>query len=293
VRDVLPLSDGHQLRLIEGGEAYFDRLVTALEQARSQVLLESYIFDFRGSALAVAEALERAALRGVRVWLVVDGVGTSSLPPEWTLRFARSGVQWRVYSPLGTLGLLIPSRWRRLHRKLCVVDGQVAFCGGINLLDDWIDPHHGRLPAPRLDFAVQVRGAMVQQVQEAMTRLWWRIQAVRYVHERHFPEAFSSLHMAGLDWPWDDEEGDIRVVRAALLLRDNLLHRNRIERAYLRAIGAARQSIVIANAYFLPGRKLRKALVLAAQRGVRVRLLLQGRYEYFMQYHAVRPVYGQ
>jgi cardiolipin synthase len=77
-----------------------------------------------------------------------------------------------------------------------------------------------------------------------------------------------------------------------LLLRDNVLHRSQIERAYLKAIGLARHEVLIANAYFLPGRRLRQALVHAARRGVRVRLLLQGRYEYFMQYHAARPVYG-
>ena len=76
------------------------------------------------------------------------------------------------------------------------------------------------------------------------------------------------------------------------MLRDNVRNRSRIEKAYLRAIGAARHEVIIANAYFMPGRKLRKALLMAARRGVRVRLLLQGRYEYFMQYHAARPVYG-
>ena len=81
-------------------------------------------------------------------------------------------------------------------------------------------------------------------------------------------------------------------MRAALLLRDNVRNRSRIERAYRRAIGAARHEVIIANAYFLPGGKLRRALLMAARRGVRVRLLLQGRYEYFMQYHAARPVYG-
>jgi hypothetical protein len=70
------------------------------------------------------------------------------------------------------------------------------------------------------------------------------------------------------------------------------MHRTQIERAYLKAIGLARHEVLIANAYFLPGRRLRQALVHAARRGVRVRLLLQGRYEYFMQYHAARPVYG-
>lgn len=290
------LRDGHQIRLIEGGDAYFQAVIAAVDGARSQVQLESYIFDFHGVAAAVAEALERAALRGVRVWLVVDGVGTGRLPEPWATRFTRAGVVCRVYSPLGSLGLLIPSRWRRLHRKLCVVDGQVAFCGGINILDDCYDPYHGTLQQPRLDFAVQARGALVQQMQETMTQLWWRLQAVRHVRQHNFPEAFSSFRAAGLHLPWTHADAATEstqiTARAGLLLRDNVRHRSQIERAYLKAIGMARHEIVIANAYFVPGRRLRRALIHAAQRGVRVRLLLQGRYEYFMQYHAVRPVYG-
>ena len=162
MRHTVPFRDGHQIRLIEGGQAYFEAIIAAVDRARSQVQMETYIFDLHGAAVAVAEALERAALRGVRVWLVVDGVGTGRLPAEWTQRFERAGVSCRIYSPLGALGLLIPSRWRRLHRKLCVVDGHQAFCGGINILDDWYDPHHGTLPHPRLDFAVHARGALVQ-----------------------------------------------------------------------------------------------------------------------------------
>jgi cardiolipin synthase len=136
----------------------------------------------------------------------------------------------------------------------------------------------------------------VQQVQEACTRLWWRLQAVRHVRQQNFPEAFSSFKAAGLHFPWlhtAHASENKWVARAGLLLRDNVLYRSQIEKAYLKAIGMARHEIVIANAYFLPGQKLRQALVLAAKRGVKVQLLLQGRYEYFMQYHAVRPVYRQ
>ena len=296
MRQFRNLHDGHQIRLIEGGQAYFEALVSALEQARSQVHIETYIFDFHGAAAMVAEALERAALRGLRVWVVVDGVGTPGLPAAWKERFDLAGVDWRVYSPLGTWGLLIPSRWRRLHRKLCVIDGHLAFCGGINILDDWYDPHHGSLAQPRFDFAVCAKGALVQQMQETMSQLWWRIQGVRHARQQQFPEAFSSFRAAGLHLPWTHEAMPAKeerlVAKAGLLLRDNVLNRSQIERAYLKAIGAARHEIVIANAYFLPGRRLRKALIHAAKRGVRVRLLLQGRYEYFMQYHAARPVYG-
>lgn len=291
------LRDGHQIKLLQGGADFFPELIRALDAARSHIQLETYIFDFHGDGAYVAAALERAGRRGVRVWVVVDGVGTPKLKEEWRARFDLAGVEWRVYSPLGTLGLLIPSRWRRLHRKLCVVDGHLAFCGGINILDDLYDPQHGTLKSPRLDFAVCATGALVQQVQEATTQLWWRMQAVRHVRQQNFPEAFSSFRAAGLHMPWLHDtrhaHGDTLVAKAGLLLRDNLLHRGQIEKAYRRAIGLARHDIVIANAYFLPGRKLRQALVHAALRGVRVRLLLQGRYEYFMQYHAARPVYRQ
>jgi len=290
------LRDGHQVKLLQGSAEFFPELIRAIDAARSHIQIETYIFNFHGEGAYVAAALERAGIRGLRVWVVVDGVGTPHLSDDWRIRFDKAGVEWRIYSPLGTLGLLIPSRWRRLHRKLCVIDGQVAFCGGINILDDLYDPQYGPLQAPRFDFAVCATGALVQQVQEACTRLWWRLQAVRHVRQQNFPEAFSSFKAAGLHFPWLQSAHTSEkkwVARAGLLLRDNVLYRTQIEKAYLKAIGTARHEIVIANAYFLPGQKLRQALVLAAQRGVKVQLLLQGRYEYFMQYHAVRPVYRQ
>ena len=288
--------DGHQLTLHEGARALIPAMVQAMDQARSSVHLETYIFDFEGIAQSLLEALVRTAQRGVTVRVVVDGVGTPNCPSPWRERLELSGVQWRVYMPLGPWGLLIPSRWRRLHRKLCVVDGKVAFCGGINVLDDWLDPRHGALSNPRLDFAVQVRGPLVGAVQDMMLQLWWRMQLVADVRERNLPQALQSLR-SGAKAQWDAvrTHGAFQAegVRAAVLWRDNVRHRASIERAYLKAIGAARYDIVLANAYFLPGRRLRQALTLAARRGVRVRVLLQGRYEYFMQYHATRPVYRE
>ena len=249
-----PLHDGHQIKLLKGGAEFFPELIRAIDAARSHIHLETYIFDFHAAGALVAAALERAGRRGLRVWVVVDGVGTPRLSEEWRARFDESGVVWRVYSPLGTLGLLIPSRWRRLHRKLCVIDGHLAFCGGINVLDDWHDPYYGALKSPRLDFAVCATGALVQQVQETTTQLWWRMQAVRHVRQQNFPEAFSSFRAAGVHLPWLQDaqaaQGQSWVARAGLLLRDNVLHRSQIEKAYRRAIGMARHDIVMANAYF-------------------------------------------
>ena len=286
----------HDVRLYQGAQELFPALVEAMDAALSDIQFETYIFDFTGAGSSVGEALARAAQRGVRTHLVVDGVGTGRLPALWAARLTAAGVQWRVYSPLGRLGLLLPSRWRRLHRKLCVVDGRVLFCGGINVLDDFHDPNHGALDAPRFDFAVRATGSLVVQASDAMEQLWWRMQAVRDVRKRRLPEALQALRTASSQRHAEQQIGQPRgsgaQVRAALVLRDNVRNRARIEKTYLRAIGSARHEVIIANAYFVPGRKLRKALLMAARRGVRVRLLLQGRYEYFMQYHAARPVYG-
>ena len=286
----------HDVRLYQGAQELFPALVEAMDAALSDIQFETYIFDFTGAGSSVGEALARAAQRGVRTHLVVDGVGTGRLPAPWAARLTAAGVQWRVYSPLGRLGLLLPSRWRRLHRKLCVVDGRVLFCGGINVLDDFHDPNHGTLDAPRFDFAVRATGSLVVQASDAMEQLWWRMQAVRDVRKRRLPEALQALRTASAQRHAEQQIGPLRgsgaQVRAALVLRDNVRNRARIEKTYLRAIGSARHEVIIANAYFVPGRKLRKALLMAARRGVRVRLLLQGRYEYFMQYHAARPVYG-
>ena len=305
--------------LLQGGSTLFPALVEAMDAARRVVHLETYIFHFAGSALSVAEALERAAQRGVRVRLVVDGIGTPHIPFEWQQRFAAAGVRWRVYVPLGRLGLLIPSSWRRLHRKLCVVDGALGFCGGINLIDDLDDVALGRLTVPRLDFSLRVAGPLVDDMTDSMEQLWWRLQAVRKARQREFKAAWEALretspvgdftallakirNHAGLEverGAWSEAvdstaaQPGVDGARAALVLRDNVAHRHDIERAYLKALGAARTEIVIANAYFVPGRKLRRALMLAAERGVRVRLLLQGKYENFFQYHAARPVHQQ
>lgn len=289
------LQGGHRLALLEGSGSYFAALVAAMDAARHEVWLETYIFDFTASATTVADALVRTAQRGVAVRLVVDGVGTGNLPAAWQARFDAAGVQWRVFSPVGRLGLLLPRQWRRLHRKLCVVDGTVAFCGGINLLDDFFDPNHGTLAAPRFDFAVRVTGPLVQDVQAAMQQLWLRLQGMRSIRQRDFKGAVRNFRAATLSGQTQGAPKNGAEVsgntRAALVLRDNFRHRTRIERAYRKAIASAHQDIVIANAYFLPGSKLRRALEVAARRGVKVRLLLQGKYEYFMQYHAARPVY--
>ena len=281
----------HELTLLEGARALFPAMIEAIDAARAEVMLETYILDFKGSVIPLVESLERAAARGVTVRVVVDGLGTGEVPEAWRRRWAAAGVRWRIFNPAQGWRVLLPGRWRRLHRKLCVVDGEIGFCGGINLLDDHWDPNHGDLAAPRLDYAVRARGPLVADMHDTMTRLWWRIQVARKAQRTDFEGALRAVRemaRAGTE----REAGVAGGAVAALVLRDNVRFRRRIEATYRVAIGQARREILIANAYFVPGVRLQRALLRAAQRGVKVTLLLQGRYEYFMQFHAGRAAYG-
>jgi len=300
------LRPGHRIALLKGGEALFDALVAAFDAARVEILVESYIFDFAGSVLRVAEALERAAARKLTVRVVVDGIGTGQIPAQWQRRWQAAGVEWRVFNPAHGWRLLLPGRWRRLHRKLVVVDGRIVFCGGINLLDDFRDPTHGALDEPRFDFAVRVTGPLVAEAHETMTRLWLRMQVAREA-KVDFAAALRAVQEAGRagadmgdsqmsaeDFDADSHHGPGAGpgMLAGLVVRDNLRFRRRIEHFYRYAIAQAKSEIQIANAYFVPGVALQRSLLKAARRGVRVTLLLQGRYEYFMQHHTSRAMYG-
>ena len=168
-------------------------------------------------------------------------------------------------------------RLRRLHRKLCHVDRRVAFVGGINLIDDMNTPHQ---KPPRLDFAVRVSGPLLGPIVQTMQRLWALVELVQFERSEVplFPDPVG-IPRAGAQ-------------TAKFVIRDNLRYRRAIERAYLAAIRTAKREILIANAYFFPGVRFRRALIEAAGRGVKVTLLLQARVEYRLLHYASRALYG-
>jgi cardiolipin synthase A/B len=167
-------------------------------------------------------------------------------------------------------------RLRRMHRKLAVVDGTVAFIGGINIVDDL---QSGVLAHPRFDYAVRVEGPLLAPILDSMHRMW-RLVAWARVGRRVREPLIAAARV--------DPAG---AVRAAFVTRDNLRRRREIEDAYLDAIGSASDEVLIACAYFFPGRRFRQALVDAAERGVRVLLLLQGVSDHPMLCHATRALY--
>jgi cardiolipin synthase len=267
---------GHELTLLRNGEEYFPRLLDAIHLAKTSIYLETYIYAADDAGRMISIALQNAAKRGVKTSLLLDGFGSSELPEAWLEEMRAAGVKVLWFRK--EVGNFSFKRYhlRRLHRKLALIDAQIAFVGGINIVDDL--PSGVRVP--RLDYAVEVTGPVVQQIHVSMRRLWLLVAWSQFHHQGQL-EKIRLLHR---------EQSQKEVI---FLTRDNLRHRRDIERAYLKAISTAQHEIMIANAYFLPGRKFRSALLKAAQRGVRVVLFLQGMVEYPLQHYATLALYAE
>jgi cardiolipin synthase len=280
------VTPGNRVALLQSGQEYFPALLAAIAIARRCIYLETYLFNDDEIGRAVIQALEQAAQRGVRVRVLIDGLGGGGFAACLPARLAPSGVQVRLYRP-GHWWSQRRRMLRRLHRKLVLIDERVAFVGGINII---ADPRHDEITGdslgPRFDFAVRCEGPVVAAVSLVMRRLWWAVGV-----GAHGLNGEPAPHRLGFLRP--RREG----VPVTLVLRDNLRFRRRIEQHYLRAIRQARHDVIIASAYFLPGRRFRQALLRAAQRGVRVQLLMQGRMEIRLQLKiqlkAQRALYGQ
>ena len=271
--------DGNTLTLLRNGEEYFPRLIATIDAAVQSIYLETYIFSADESGRMVSAALRRAAKRGVSVHLLMDGFGSAGFPHEWVDELRAAGVAVLWFRPEITRFNLRRHRLRRLHRKLAVVDERIAFVGGINIIDD---VPGGSITLPRLDYAVEVQGYAAERIHATMKNLWGRVSWTNF--RRRLGRKNRKLHPAQAG-----EQGGNVIV----LLRDNLRHRRDIEQAYLIAFGDAQREIIIANAYFLPGLRLRRALLNAVRRGVRVMLLLQGRVEYRLQHYATQALYDE
>jgi cardiolipin synthase len=250
------------IALLETGLAYFPALIAAIDAAEYDVYFETYIFENDAVGKQVEAALKRAGSRGIKVRVVIDWWGTGRRHINYLrTSFAEANVRFRSFNPWFRRGVT------RTHRKLAVIDRAVAFVGGINVNDDWYcdyDPEK-RLEAPRWDFAVQVRGPLVQQIHHEMQVQWARLGRLG-LKERY--KLFQEMRKSSA------ASAPANAVEAAFVVRDSLRNRHTIQRAYLQAIGHAKKCVLMANPYFAPGHKFRRALAVAASRGVQVNLLI-------------------
>lgn len=273
---------GNELTLLQSGKAFFPQLCADIDAAKHSIYLESYIYAADEIGHKVAQSLKSAAERGVKVRMLLDGFGSAELPGAFVDDLHKIGVevQWfrREISPF-TMSRSRMRRLRRMHRKLAAIDGEIAFVGGINIIHDI--PAKLEFDAPRLDYAVRIQGELAGEVQAAMQRLWEMV-------------SWAAFRKRVKEQGWRLYRTKPRPrSNVQLVLRDNIRHRRDIERAYLTAIVDAKREVVVANAYFLPGRLFLRALMHAARRGVHVMVVVQGRVEYRLQHYATLALYGR
>ncbi|MEZ4367539.1 MAG: phospholipase D-like domain-containing protein [Kofleriaceae bacterium] len=250
---------GNQLRLLRGGGETFTAMLAAIAGARRTIALETYILvaDLTGHRFAAA-LIERAAA-GVTVRLLYDAIGGFGLPAPYLDSLRAAGIEVVDFHPLAP--------WRRRfnlsqrdHRKVLVVDDEVAFTGGLNIADDYADERDGG--HGWYDLHCEMRGPIVADFARSFRRAWVYAGGQPY-----------------LTPPTADHVDLTPAGDSFARLIDNALRRRRraFRRAYLTALNRAERSAYLMNAYFLPDRGLRRAMVRAVARGVDVRVIVPGR----------------
>ena len=266
----------NQVTLLKTGAEFFPALLEAIDAAQRFVWLETYILRADETGDRITAALMQAAGRGVQVNLLLDGFGSFDLPLGLQQTLTDAGVRLLFFRPERSRWRLARQRLRRLHRKLATVDGEIAFVGGINILNDSDTPEE----PPRLDYAVALRGPVCAEVAATLRHMWQR-------------ECWLQFRTAWRTLPRVPVPPDAGELSAMFLIRDNLRHRRAIESAYLEAIDDAKREIILANAYFFPGLRFRHALLRAAERGVKVVLLLPGKLDQPLMQLACRALFGR
>ncbi|ALI08039.1 MULTISPECIES: cardiolipin synthase ClsB [Pseudomonas] len=266
----------NRVTLLENGEEYFPRVFEAIRRAETEILLETFILFEDKVGYELRDLLVEAAQRGVRITVSLDGFGCGELTTAFLASLSDAGVRLQMFDP-APRRLGIRTNWfRRLHRKIVVVDGVIAFIGGINFSAD----HLGDFgPEAKQDYSVEIKGpavvdihhfALLQSGRPSRAKYWWQRR-----RSRRNELAFS------------DHDGQVRLV-----YRDNHEHQTDIEEVYLQVLRSAQRRVVIANAYFFPGYRLLREIRNAARRGVEVRLILQGQPDMMIAKLAARMLYS-
>jgi cardiolipin synthase len=244
----------NEVRFLRDGVEAFPAMLGAIAAAEREVLVEFYWIAPDSVGMLFRDALVERAEAGVTVRVIYDALGSAALSPAWWRPLIEAGGSVWEYHPL--LALAQPFRLGNLtqrdHRKLLVVDGIIGFTGGINLGLPWQATDHGG--GGWRDNAIGARGAVAEEMRALFYRTWRRVTRE--------PD------------PADVKRVAHRREDTVYVLASQRRRRRNIHREYLIRIAGARRSIDIANAYFLPDLRLRRALYRAVARGVRVRVLL-------------------
>lgn len=238
--------------LVHSGKDFFDRLEDLINEARTEIHFQTYIFDNDATGNRIVAALKKAVARKVRVYLLLDGLGSRALSDVFITELTSSGIHFRFFSPLLSSNSFYFGR--RLHHKIVVADAKTALIGGINVAEKY----EGTVTEkPWLDYAVLIKNTAVGHELQAICFYYFFKKKDR-AYKRSTPDFIENQ------------------TKISILQNDWLRQKNEIQRSYIKSIYTAQSEIIIVCSYFLPGKKLTRSLKKAAQRNVRVRLILSG-----------------
>jgi len=279
-----PLTAGNLVAALEDGKATYAAMLQAIHSAKQHVHMEMYIFEADEAGRQFAEAMKERVRAGVRVRLIYDAVGSISTPKEFFQDLADNGVQVVEYNPVNAKNILgsPESIQNRDHRKLVIVDGRVAFLGGINISSVYSSGSSssgGDKPfeqRPWRDLQVRLEGPVVTDLQHAFVAQWEKWKKEPLADKALYPDAKApGNHL-------------VRAIAASPSSKGL----NPTYVALISAIESAEIEVLITNAYFVPHPQLLAALEAAARRGVKVELILPSKTDNAVVYHAGRSYYG-
>lgn len=240
------------LELVHSGNDYFERLRKMIEEASKEIHVQTYILEDDETGSVIVQALIDAAKRGVSVYVVADAFGSSALSKTAINTMTKHGVKFRFFSPFLSRNNFYIGR--RLHHKVVVVDAVQVLVGGINIANKYRGNSN---EPPWLDFAIQIEGEVAKPLQSLCRNVF-------------FKKKKKQIH--GIKTIFKDE----KIEQLKVLQNDWLKGKNEIQNSYLKAIKEAKKEIIIVASYFLPGRRLIRALKKASRSGVKTSIVLSG-----------------
>jgi len=280
-----PLVLGNKLVLLQDGPATYRAMFTALRQAQDHINLETYIFEDDDIGNQFADLLLEKQAAGVQVNLIYDSVGCLNTPKEFFTRLSDGGIQLLEFNPVNPLAGN-KKEWllnNRDHRKLLVIDGRIAFLGGVNISESYSSgpsSKSARKSGPNAvgwrDTHLQLEGPVVAEFQKLFMDTWSKQKGPPLADKNYFPK----LEKQGNDI--------VRAIGSASSEPSSLIYLT-----LLSAINNAEQQVHLTNAYFVPDPQLLKALTDAAPRGDEVKRVLPGQTDSWAVYHAGRSHFSK
>lgn len=265
------MNDSHakSAELIKGGKPYFESLLTDIQKAKHLICILTYIYEEDETGQMVELAVEKAAQKGVQIYLMVDGYASQKLSHRFREQMTKAGIHFKFFEPI------FKSRHfyfgRRLHQKAVLIDGQLAFIGGVNFSN-----HYNDFPNKKawLDFAVRVDGSVVQLLEQYFWEIWGNQPS--YANSKTSSLSFSKKQ---------------EPLIVSMAINDWIAGKKEITNSYKEMLRGAKKEVLILCSYFLPGTQMRKEIMKAANRGIQLKIVTAGPSDVPLAKHAERWLY--